>query len=476
MFSHFYKPLPFRCVVRFFASAFQENSEVQLRVPSLRKSSSTEERELYKLAKSKDYKNAFNYFSDLKEQKFKFSPDGLKLGVDLSVKTGNPISFNELCGYLQDLSISAEPTLLSALISDSIVKQDTVYLLEMLDGILSKGFPLRRVTFAATVEYLLTNTKNYQTIDNLIDRYLSFNPSHMDKLLNVLSVALGNDGDNLLLKETFKKTLLHYHKHQLPIHNSEVFDQLITTLANLNTTEKLTPINGICTVCGSKLREQEMTDEEYDTLFSEVSRIFNNQYLRFQRTQQMQDELNTFEKIFLSFSQSISETEKMVLFVDGMNASFISQKGCKIDVLRSRIIQVKQDLSISSAFIVIRRSVLKIPSNQENWKLLEDQNSLFTTRFDSRDDLFALYGALLMRQRGYLLTNDHLRELKNDIPISLHHLLDKWYFKHVINFQINPFRFNRSKDLTLQAVEYREDGTIHIPLNQSELWCCSKLN
>ena len=442
----------------------------------MRKFFLTEERELYKLAKSKDYIQAFKYFSNLKEQKFRFSAEGLKLGVDLSVETGDPISFHELCGYLQELSISAEPALLSALISNAIIKQDTDYLLEMLDGIFSKGFPLRRFAFASAIEYLITKTKNYRTVDNLVDRYLVSNSTHMDKLLKVLSEALEKDKGSFLLKGTFKKVLLYYHKHKLAVHNSEAFNQLITTLSVLNTTEKVVPIHGMCTVCGSKLRKQELTDEEYDTIFSEVSRIFRNQYLRFQRTEKMQAELSSFQKIFSDFSNSIKETENMVLFVDGMNVSYIPQKGSRIAVLRDRITQIKTDLSISSAFIIIRRVALKNPSNQENWKLLEDENSLFTTRFDSRDDLFAVYGALLMKQRGYLLTNDHLRELKNDIPIPLHHLLDKWYFKHVINFEINPFRFISSKALPLQAVEYRGDGTIHVPLNKSELWCCSKLD
>ena len=475
MFNLFYKPLRFRSVLRFFSSTFKESSEYLFTIPKRRKFYLTEEIKLWKLAKLESYQQAFDFFSDLKEQRFKFSPEGLKLGVDLSVETGNPISFKNLCSYLQELSISAEPALLSALISNSIVREDTIYLLELLDGLFSKGFPLRRFSFIAAMNYLLTQTKNYQTIDNLTDRYLANSTVHMDGLVNSLSVALERDKDNLLLKGAFRKALLYYHKHELGILNREVFDQLFTTLSNLNTTGKIVPINGVCMTCGSKLREQEITDEDYDTLFTEINRIFTNQYLRFQRTERMHAELSSFKKILSSFSNSISETEKKVLFVDGMNVSYIRQKGSNVNILSQRILQVKHDLSISSAFIIIRRLVLNSPSNQENWNLLRDKNSLFTTSFDSRDDLYAVYGALLMGQRGYLVTNDHLKELKNDIPFRLHYLLDKWYYKHVINYEKDPFGFNNSKDLTLHAVEYREDGTLHIPLNNSELWYCSKL-
>ncbi|KAI6662012.1 Mitochondrial ribonuclease P protein 3 isoform X2 [Oopsacas minuta] len=463
--------------VRSFSNNSFHDTEYRLRIPKLKTFSSTEEKELYRLAKSKDYNNAFQLFTNLKEQKSKFSPQVLKIGVDLSVETGNPISFNELCSYLEELSIQPEPALLSSLISNAITNQQTDLLLEMLDRIFSKQLPLRKFAFTSAMDYLLSQTKDYQAVDNLVSSFLSLNCKQIDYLLNALSIAVEKDPNNSVLLGTFKKVLLHYHNHKLAVIASEVFNQLIATFSKLNPSinSDVRLERGFCSNCETKLRDLEVTDEEYKILFSEVNRIFTNQYINYQRTEQMKAELSAFQDIFYTFSNSVANTKNKVLFVDGMNVSYINQKGFRIEVLKDRIAEVKNVFSISNAFIVVRRVVLRTPSNITNWKLLEKQNSLFTTSYDSRDDLFAVYGALSMKQRGYILTNDHMSELKNDIPVSLHHILDKWYYKHVINFQNYPFKFNHSKDLTLKAVQYRGDGTIHIPLDNSELWCCVKL-
>ena len=438
------------------------------------KNLSPEESQFYTMVKSKDFKTAYKIFTNLLQDKFKFSPKLFKLGVDLSVYIGNPISINELSSYIEDQSILPEPATLSFLLVDCVAKQNTEYLLQMLDTIFNKELPIRKHALTLAIEYLLTQTENYQIIADLVDRHIELNYQFENSLLDALCLQITKNQTNTILLETLKRILMSYHNEEQCINEGVALNQLISTLSKLNGREELVPValkNGICMKCGKKLRELSLTDGEYDLLLSEVKRIMINQYINFQRTEKLKEELLSYKKALTYFTNKFPGNKALV--VDGMNLSHIKKVGFTLDLLEHRIELVKRPLSITSAFVIIR--YITRNNNEHFWRSLNKKNIVFATNFDSRDDLYCVYAVLEMKERGVLLTNDRFRELKNDIPLSIHPILDKWYYKHVINFSKEPFEFTLNKDLLVKAVEYERDGSIHIPLKDSGEWYCTRL-
>ena len=462
-------------IVRLFASTSSKYvGGVPWRIPKLKDLPTQEESQFYAMVKSRDLHNAFLLFTNLLEDKFKFSPSLFKLGIDLSVHVGTPISLNEVTAYLEEHSIIPEFSTLSFLLIDCVVRQNTDYLLEMLDIIFNKQLPIRNHALTLAIEYLLKHTDKYQIVANLVDKCIELNYPFENILLNALCLKIAENLTNPILLETLRRVLLSFHNNEQVIKDDITLNQLISTLSKLNEKDTLVPValeNGVCMKCGNKLRELTLTDREYDLLLSEVKNIMVNQYLNFQRTDKLKNELISYKKALAYFINKYLNNK--VLVVDGMNVSHIKKVGFTLDLLQHRIELVKRQLSVTSAFVILR--YITRGNNEQFWRSLNRKYFVFSTEFDSRDDLYCVYAALKMKERAFLLTNDRHRELKNDIPLSIHPILDKWYYKHVVNFAKEPFQFIPNKDLIIKALEYTRDGSIHIPLIDSGMWYCTKL-
>ena len=442
-------------------------------IPKLKDLTVPEEHQLYTMVKSKNFDNAFLLFTSLLQDKFKLSPILFKLGVDLSVHVGNPISLNELTAYIEEHSIVPESSTMSFLLIDCAEKQNTDYLLEMLDTIFTKQLPIRKQALTSSIEFLLKQTDKFQMVADLVDKCIEKNYQFQDVLLNALCLRVTDNLNNPILLETLKKVLLSCHNNEQAIGDEITLNQLISTLSKLNK-ENLVPVtlkNGICIKCGNKLRELALTNGEYELLLSEIKRIMVNQYLTFQRTEKLKVELTAYKKMLAYLPSKFPKGK--VLVVDGMNVSHLRKVGFALDLLHHRVELVKRQLTVSSAFVVLRFVVRK--NNELFWGSLNRDNLVFITGHDSRDDLYCVYATMKMKERGLLLTNDRLRELKNDIPLSVHPILNKWHYLHVLNFGKEPFRVAHDKDLIARAVEYTRDGSIHIPMKENGMWYCTKL-
>ena len=453
------------------------DSKQLLKYPSLKKLDNTE-LPVYASLKQRNPAKALELFSKLKDEKFKFSSPILTIGFKLLLYYEQPMSWYELRAYLLEVGIFPESGLTGLILENAISDNSTEMVLDILETCLAKGYALRANSFTNSIEHLLRKIKDYQMIGNILDTYMEKKYRIHDAILNCLCDLITSDPSNQILIDLLKKCLKYYHKMEFPVRDSDVFQNLsetLSTLAKSETPIKLAPlVDGACGICGQSIRKVELTEEEYETLKTKLHEIIQEQYDKFQRTKGMKVDIENFQSTFSSFSESLQadNSNSQGIIIDGMNASFlVNSHRCSRLITFSEIL--RKEYPNSQLFIVFRRYMLNNTPQSQKEKL-QELATVSTTQSDSRDDLFTIYGTLRLKERGLLITNDKFSELRNDLPLSLHPLLNKWYTKHIVHFNLVMKCF--PQDQLIHAVQYNEDGSLHIPLHSTHNWICTRLD